>query len=88
MELLVLALQVVHAVIVLRTKLCRSHVEALVNHIRVERSSHGNRLREDGDVPHVGSAVQSFAPPKELFDAEPRNGRTFVEHQLGFLLER
>ena len=32
--------------------------------------------------------MQGLAPPKELLDAQARNGGTLVEHQLSFLFQR
>ena len=84
----VLALQVVHAVVVLRTEFRRGHVEHLIEQVRIERGSHGDGLGEHRHVAHVGSAVQRLAPPEKLLDAQTRNGRALVEHQLSLFFQR
>ena len=81
-ELLILT-TVEHPVVVLCPELRAGHVEHLIQQVRVPRRSHSHRLRKYRHVAHIGCP----APPEELLDAEPRDGRTLVEHQLGLLLE-
>ena len=87
-ELLVFALQVVHAVVILRTKLGAGHVEHPIHHVRVPRCRHCDGFGKHRYVSHVGGAVKGFAPPEEFLDAQSGNGGTLVEHQLRFLFER
>ena len=86
-KLLVLT-AVQHPLVILRPELSAGSVEHLPQRGGVKRSCHGNRLGKDGDIAHVGCSVQSLAPPEELLDAQPGNGRTLVEHQLSFLFQR
>ena len=86
-ELLVFA-SIEHALIVLGAELGAGGVEDAVEEVGIEGCCHAHGLGEDGDVAHIGSAVEGFAPPEELLDAHARYGRALVEHEHGFLVER
>ena len=87
-ELLILTPFLNHTFVILCTKLRACRVKHLEEQVRVPRCSHANRLREHRHVALVGSAMQGFAPPEELLDAQSWNGRAFVKHQLGLLFQR
>ena len=85
-ELLILS-SVEHTLVVLGTKLGTSCIEHFVQQRRIERGCHGYWFREDCNATHVGSAMQGLTPPKEFPDSQTRNGRTLIQHQLGFFLQ-
>ena len=72
-EFLILS-AIVHALVVLGAHLGAGGVKHAVEQIRVEGSCHTDGFGENGDVAHVGRAVQRFAPPVELLDAQTRDG--------------
>ena len=86
-KLLILTPILNHTFIVLCTKFRACRVKHLEKQVGIPRRSHCNRFREHRHVAHIGSAMQGFAPPEELLDAQPRNGRTLVKHQLGLFLQ-
>ena len=82
----ILATKVIDTMVILRTELRRGHIKALIQQGGVKRRCHRHRFWEIGDITHIGSTMQGFAPPKELLDAQAGNSWTLVKHQHGLFL--
>ena len=71
----------------LGTHLIRGGIEDPIHQGVVEGCRHADRFWEDGDIAHIGYAMQCLTPPLESLDAQARDGRRIVEHQGCFLIQ-